>query len=153
MHFDRSRSAVVVILFLLCSTGSSWPQRLCCEGDTWIKWTEEHREDYVKAYILGRSEGYSDACYKVVSYWPSPVVLNDKNNALSRCLKQMPDFSKGPEYFARQVTQLYTSYPEHRILLTTEILEALGSGKSIQDIHEHPPFPTHGGPPVGNSQR
>ena len=87
-----------------------------------------------------------------MNYWPSPVVLTDKNNPLIRCLKQMPDFSKGPEYFAKQVTQLYTIHPEDRILLTTEILEALGNGKSIQDVHEHPPFRTHSASPTGNSQ-
>jgi hypothetical protein len=133
---------VFITLLILC-TPAIWAQRQCCEGDTWIKWTEEHREDYVRGYILGRAEGYSDACCRVADYWPSPVVLSDKNNPITRCLKKMPDFSRGPSYFAEQVTQLYTIHPEDRILLTTEILEALGHGKSIQDIHEHPPFPTH----------
>jgi len=152
---DRSNFVLFVfmILFFLCSPVSLWPQRRCCEGDTWLKWTEEHREDYVRAYILGRTEGYSDACYREAKYWPSPVTLGDQKSPISRCLKEMPDFSKGPEYFAKQLTQLYTLHPEDRILLTTEIMEVLGSGKSIQDIHEHPPFPTRNASPTGNQKR
>jgi hypothetical protein len=53
----------------------------------------------------------------------------------------MPDFSRGSEYFAQQVTDFYTKYPENRILLMTEVLEALGDGKSIEDLHQHPPLP------------
>jgi hypothetical protein len=142
-----------IVLFFLSTPCLLWPQRLCCEGDTWIKWTEEHREDYVRGYILGSSEGYSQACYKMASYWPSPVVVSDKNNPISKCLKHMPDFAKGPGYFAQQITQLYALHPEDRILLTTEILEALGKGKSLQDIHEHPPFPTQSVSPASSSQR
>jgi hypothetical protein len=146
-------ASAFIILLLLSAPCLLWPQRLCCEGDTWIKWTEEHREDFVRAYILGNSEGYSQACYKMASYWPSPVVVSNKNNPLSQCLKRMPDFSKGPEYFAKQITQLYTLHPEDRILLTTEILEALGKGKSLQDIHQHPPFPMQSLSPASSSPR
>jgi hypothetical protein len=156
MVVQRNRSAITVsafvILLILCSPRSSRAQRHCCEGDTWIKWTEEHREDYVRGYILGRAEGYSDACYREARFWPSPITLGDENNPISRCLKEMPDFSQGPEHFAKQVTELYRVYPEDRILLITEILEAMGSGKSIQDIHEHPPFPTPGSFPKGTSR-
>jgi hypothetical protein len=114
-----------------------------------MKWNEEHREDYVRGYILGRAEGYSDACYRIAKYWPSPITLGDPKNPISKCLNDMPDFSRGPEYFSKQVTELYTMYPQDRILLITEILEALGSGKSIQDVHKNPPFPTQSRlPPV-----
>jgi hypothetical protein len=132
-----------VILPILCSPTSLRAQRHCCEGDTWINWTEGHREDYVRGYILGHAEGYTDACYRMAEYWPSPIILGNEKNPLSKCLKQMPDFSRGPEYYSKQITELYSTYPKDRILLITEILGGLGSGKSIQDIHEHPPFPTH----------
>jgi len=130
-----------VISLIFCPFSSLSAQRLCCEGDVWLRWTEDHREDYVKGYILGRAAGYSDACYRMAKYWPAPITLGDKKNPLSKCLKEMPDFSRGPEYFAQQVTDFCTKYPENRILLTTEVLEALGDGKSIQDLHQHPPFP------------
>jgi hypothetical protein len=118
-----------------------------------MKWTEEHREDYVRGYILGHAEGYTDACYKAMKYWPSPILLSDENNPLSRCLKGMPDFSRGPEYFAKQITELYSTYPEDRILLITEVLTELTNGKPIQDIHKHPPFPTPASLPRGSSPR
>lgn len=138
-------------LLILSFPRSSRAQRYCCEGDTWIKWTEDHREDYVRGYILGRAEGYSDACYKEAKYLPLPIVPGDEKNPIGRCLKEMPDFSRGPEHFAKQVTELYTLHPQDRILLITEVLEALGSGKSVQDIYEHPPFPTPKASPKGDS--
>jgi hypothetical protein len=157
MVVERNRSTLPIfafmILFILCSPGSLWPQRRCCEGDMWVKWTEEHREDYVRGYILGHAEGYTDACYTAMKYWPSPIILSNKNNPLSKCLKEMPDFSRGPEYFANQITELYSTYPQDRILLITEALGELVNGKSIQDIHEHPPFPTHSASPTGGSKR
>ena len=116
-----------------------------------MKWTDEHREDYVRGYILGHAEGYTDACYKAMKYWPSPIILSDENNPLSRCLKEMPDFSRGPEYFARQITELYNTYPRDRILLITEVMTELVNGKSVQNIHERPPFPTPGSLPKGSS--
>jgi len=140
--FNIFHVVAFVVLLAFSTPCSLLAQRRCCEGDTWMKWTADHRKDYVLGYILGRAEGYSDACYRLVKYWPSQVKLNDEKNPLTKCLKEMPDFSRGPEYFAQQVTELYTTYPEDRILLITEILEALGSGKSIQDLHQHPPFPT-----------
>lgn len=133
-----------VISLIFCPISPLSAQRLCCEGDDWLRWTDDHREDYVRGYILGRAEGYTDACYRMEKHWPTPITLSDKNNPLSKCLKEMPDFSRGPAYFARQVTDLYTKYPENRILLTTEVLEELGKGKTIQDIHQHPPFPADG---------
>lgn len=157
MVVQRNRTTIAALVFVillgLLSFRSLSAQRYCCEGDSWIKWTEEHREDYVRAYILGRAEGYSDACYKEAKYWPSPITLGNENNPISKCLKEMPAFSQGPQYFAQQVTELYTVYPEDRVLLLTEVLEVLGSGKSIQEIHEHPPFPTHTASPTDGSRQ
>ena len=62
-----------------------------------------------------------------------------------------PDFSRGPEYFSKRITELYSTFLQDRILLVTEVLTDLASGKSIKDIHEHPPFPTHGSSPTGSS--
>jgi hypothetical protein len=150
----RGYGAFAFVTFLILSSPcSSSAQRYCCEGDNWMKWTEEHREDYVRGYILGHAEGYTDACYKAMKYWPSPILLSDENNPLSRCLKGMPDFSRGPECFSKQITELYSTYPEDRILLITEVLTELTSGKPIQDIHKHPPFPTPASLPRGSSPR
>lgn len=145
----RSMLAVLALVgwFVLCSSSPLSAQRTCCEGDTWMKWTEEHREDYVRGYILGYAEGYSEACHRATKDWPSPITLGDKNNPLSKCVREMPDFSRGPEHFAKLITELYNTYPQDRILLITEVLAELGSGRSIQDVHEHPPFPTRGPSP------
>jgi hypothetical protein len=150
---DRNIFAVFafVAVLIFCAPSSSWAQRRCCEGDTWMKWTEDHRDDYLRGYILGYAEGYTGACYKMTKYLHPPISLGEKNNPLSSCLAEMPDFSRGPEYFAKQITELYTTYPQDRILLVTEILVDLVSGKSIQEIHENPPFPTNGSSPSSSS--
>ena len=152
---DRRTLAVFafMILFLLCSPCSMWPQRLCCEGGTLDQVDPRTSRGLRKGIHSGPCRRVFGSCYRLVKILALPVVLSDENNPMIRCLKQMPDFSKGPEYFARQVTQLYTTHPEDRILLTTEILEALESGKSVQDIHEHSPFPTQIASPTGGSQR
>jgi hypothetical protein len=153
IKIDRNAFVVLALVswFVLCSPSLLPAQRRCCEGDTWMKWTEEHREDYVRGYILGYAEGYSEACHRATKDWPSPITLGNKNNPLSKCVKEMPNFSRGPEYFAKLVTELYDTYPQDRMLLITELLAELGSGRSIQAIHEHPPFPTHSSPPKRDS--
>ena len=147
------RALALATLLIICSSFSSSAQRECCQGDTWIKWDEDHRADYVRGYILGHAEGYTDACYRAMKYWPSPITLGSENSPLSRCLKEMPDFSRGREYYSKQITELYNTYPQDRILLITEVLTELVNGKSIQDIHQHPPFPTHSSLPMHTSRR
>jgi len=61
--FSRELIKYAAILTLIL--GLSQPlvaERVCCEGDLWLKWTEDHREVYAFGYTLGYSKSFADAC-------------------------------------------------------------------------------------------
>jgi hypothetical protein len=58
---------------------------------------------------------------------------------MNKCLDQRLNFSKNPN-LSQDVTTFYKRYPENRIVFIQEILELIGKGWSLEEIHENPPF-------------
>jgi hypothetical protein len=133
--------SVVALIVLSIVPCSSWAQRYCCEGESWLKWSQGRREAYVSAYIDGYYDGYIGGCQEGTKHL-EPTAPGLEEFPVNKCLNRKSDFTKGID-LSRDVTAFYRRYPENRNLLIKEILEELGKGRSIADIHEHPPFPTH----------
>jgi hypothetical protein len=133
---------VVAVVFLSLIASLAWAQRNCCEGESWLKWSPEHRNDYVRGYIRGYYGGYFHGCQEGTKYSSGDVESRAGKSPVDECLDKKLDFTKGTE-LSKEITRFYIRYPEHRILLINEILEELGKGRSIEDIHNHPPFPAH----------
>jgi len=115
-------------------------QRTCCEGDTWLKWSQNRREAYVRGFIIGYTDGFLHACEEAASFAPRPTEPGFENFPLNKCLDRKWNFSKGID-LSKDVTAFYKRYPENRNLYFEEILEELGQGKSLEEIHRAPPFP------------
>jgi hypothetical protein len=131
----RALALSATLLFLLPGPTSIGAQRWCCEGDKWLKWSEDRREAYVVGYIEGYYNGRSSGCR---SGWEriQPERYYDED---LQCDKDGLDFPKGYEH-AHDITTFYQRYPENRILYPAEILEALGDGETLEQLHDHPPF-------------
>jgi hypothetical protein len=96
----------------------------------------------VRGYIRGYYGGYFHGCQEGTKYSSGSAESRPGKSPVDECLDRKLDFTKGIE-LSNEITRFYLHYPENRILLINEVLEELGKGRSIEDIHNHPPFPTH----------
>ena len=123
----------------------SWGTRNCCEGNDWLKWSQERRETYVRGFMEGYDAGHKQGCEEGTKGWrgPRPSVWEDW--PVNKCLDRRLQFEGGID-ISRKVTEFYRRYPGDRILLIKEVLEELARGRSMEDIHKDPPFPTKQSP-------
>jgi hypothetical protein len=114
-------------------------QRVCCQGqDWWLAWSQDAREKYVWGYTTGYSHAYDNACRNIgTAAAPRTPGVNEALVA-DQCRQGQLDFSKGSEYLVESVTNFYKRYPGDRDLYIDEVLEQLGKGQTIEQIHEHP---------------
>jgi hypothetical protein len=120
-------------------------QRVCCEGDTWLKWSSEARKTYVWGFSSAYARGYESACRKMDKLWTAPLGLGPENDPLKECLAEEIGLSKGADYYANAVTDFYTRYPGDRDIGIEEVVEQLAKGLTVAQIH-HYPFWRHSRP-------
>jgi hypothetical protein len=142
---------VTLIVLSLISSHSAFGVRVCCEGDRWLHWTNEMRQQYVWAYIQGYLEGFGKACLQeapqIPHHNPVPgVAINPSNDPLHECLQRKPDFSKGDDHFIRLVTEFYKRYPSDRNIYIRELLECFANSLTVEEVHRYP-FPSRDAPP------
>ena len=104
-------------------------QRVCCQGDLWLKWSQAARTSYVWGYTEGFTKGQRDGCQSI---------QDSKDRIQTKCPKEEPDFSRGSDSLVSSVTEFYTRYPKDRDIYIDEILDLLGKGLSLDQIHSHP---------------
>jgi len=100
------------------------------------------------ATLSGTQPGGGMVCAEGAEYsthstrGPNPA---DENDPVNQCRHQGPDFSKNTDYFVKTITDFYKRYPEDREIDIGEVLEQLGRGLTLEEVHNHP-FPRHQGP-------
>ena len=114
-------------------------QRDASEAKSWLAWNSSHREAYVGAYIQGYYRGYAGGCHEGLKNSPPPVQPGVENFHINKCLDRKLDFTRGIS-LAKDITTFYERYPGNRNLYVAEILDEIGKGRSIAEIHENPPF-------------
>jgi hypothetical protein len=112
-------SSVVLALCILV-TNPLRAQRVCCQGELWLKWSHSARESYVWGYTEGYTKGNMNSCNE------------------GPCSQQQVDFSRGSTYFVKSITDFYIRYPKDRDIYIDEILDLLGKGLTLEEIHNHP---------------
>jgi hypothetical protein len=138
MSFSVSK-AFIVFVILSFITPLTHAQRDSSEAKSWLRWSQKRREAYVVGYVEGYYRGYSLGCQEGTRDWPGPLQPGFDNFPVNKCLDQKLDLTKGID-LTKDVTTFYRRYPENRDLLIKEILEELGKGRSLEEIHNHPPF-------------
>jgi hypothetical protein len=100
------------------------------DGNDWRQLPAAAREFYVGGYLHGYSEGFTEACHAAETI--SSV------REVSSCLQSHKTYSKLPLTLARQISEFYDAYPEHRavkvLLLVTQFSDQ--DAKSPKEIHE-----------------
>jgi hypothetical protein len=140
-----SRYALLLLLVSVVFHPQAVAQRWCCDGNDWLQWTKARRQSYVRGFIEGYYVGCAQACEKAANPSLAP------QGSAPRRTQQVLDFGTGTEELADRVTEFYKRYPENRILTFEEVVIEIGQGKSLEQIHENPPFPAvkrRAGPPV-----
>jgi hypothetical protein len=113
-------------------------QRVCCQGDLWLKWKHGARESYVWGFTEGYTKGQMDGCEQGRKYSRGDIKSSHEDASEHSCPKEEHDFSKGSDYLVRAITDFYTRYPEDRDIYIDEILDLLGKGQTLEQIHNHP---------------
>ena len=115
--------AEFVGLLLACAIAAvpTFAQRNWHQGDAWLKWKESARESYVFGYFNGYSNRNGKSCEPTQKAWQKEI-----NTAV----------------VAKTITDYYRRYPEDREIDIAEVIEQLGNGLTIEQIHNYP-FPRH----------
>lgn len=85
------------ILFMLLSfiTQLTRAQRDSSEGESWLRWSSEHRNAYVAGYIEGYYGGYVHGCQEGTRHLPEPPQPGFDNFPVNKCMDRKLDFTKG----------------------------------------------------------
>jgi hypothetical protein len=134
----RAYAVIAVISVIALSTVLSntlIATRACCEGDRWLRWSSDTREAYVFAYVLGYSNGFARGCTQAIEAESHSLEGNVKGDAAHACRQKAPDFSKGPTYFAKSITDFYGRYPEDRDIYIDELIQSFAHGLGVEEAH------------------
>jgi hypothetical protein len=126
------------VVFLCLGSPRLVAQRECCEGNRWLKWSESRREAFVDGFLIGYQNGYVGGCVNGTANVPPEAKPGTEAGAITKCGDEMPDFSSGTIKLVRAVTDFYQQYPGDRDIYIHEILEQLGKGLTLEQIHNHP---------------
>jgi hypothetical protein len=117
-------------------------------GDIWLKWNLKEHQLFVSGFILGYVNGNENGCAVGTANWPIQPGTEYEAERLRKCRENV-DFSRHADEFIALVTDFYRRYPNDRDLNPEEILEQLGKGLTLDQIHHHPfmghpsPSPAH----------
>jgi hypothetical protein len=116
---DHSRKGVLAlcaaVLWIVTASPLSG-QRGWNQGEMWMKWPQEARESYLLGYFEAYTS-YIDSCHQDRKQWQGEI-----NTAR----------------IAESVTNFYKRYPDDRDIYLQEVIEQLGNGLSIEQIHKFP---------------
>jgi hypothetical protein len=110
-------------------------QRICCQGDEWLKLNHQVREWYVIGYVSGYSDGHKEGCEHGLQ---AQSAADDPGDYRHRCTEQQLDFSKGTDFLVKSLTDFYTKYPDARDIYIYEVLDSLGKNLTLEEIHKYP---------------
>lgn len=133
-----SIGCVIVFVLFVMVPATLVGQRVCCEGDMWLKWNDTHRKAFVDGYAEGYLDGFREGCQKDTADLRQEIKPGTDAKPQISCVNEGPDFSKGGLYLVKAVTDFYKRYPSDRDIYITEVLEQLGKGLTIEQIHNHP---------------
>ena len=126
---------ILITAFLLVMTSRAQGPQPRGEGDEWLKWGNNTRKIYVRAYAQGLEVGFLRGCDQAVGgAKPRPRAAVALEN-LDECASHVPS-DRDAMKMVSAVTTFYTKYPDQRSLDISDILLGLYAGSSLNQIHE-----------------
>ena len=105
------------------------------EGTWWLNTSEDVRLTYAAAYILGFKKGYGAGCLKATEVLPPTSGRGLEDSPRHICIQQGPQFPESTALVAKQITSFYERYPNEQGMHVEEIIESLGAGETLNQIH------------------
>ena len=124
-------------ILLLCLSAPLFGERVCCEGEQWLRWSDDIRQTYVLAFTLGYSKGYVQGCDLGTRGMPPDSKPGIGNDPRQHCLHTGLDFSKGTDFFVKSITEFYERFPTDRDIYVEELIQCFASGLSVEEAHHH----------------
>jgi hypothetical protein len=109
------------------------------QGSVWLQWDERTRLGFVRGYLLAISVGYRDGCFWYDDFVRLPQeAKNPAELPFAKCLASGLKFSQTPEYYSKQLTTFYKSYPQDTRLPLDELLRSISDSqnKSLKEIDD-----------------
>jgi hypothetical protein len=131
-----SLAAILIAFAGLTGCAHQYSAALFPNGDDWLKWDRFAREQYVSAFVMGFTEGFSRGCEKAVSSLTPPENGQAFLDANARCVGEAPFLGRDLDTFIPSVTAFFQNYPEERRVSVSRVLFELDKGRSIEKIHE-----------------
>ena len=127
---------LVVFLAIVLSSGRGFGANAIVEGDDWLKWSDETRVAYVRAYLTGHALGFRDGCEA-----GQRVYAAGKPKGLpgEKCLPEAPAYSKYLESYATMITEFYRTYPDDKRVTIGRLLDGMSDQRNLtqKQMHEY----------------
>jgi hypothetical protein len=107
------------------------------EGEEWMKWDNNTRRVYVRAYVQGSMNGFNRGCDDGVSSAQPNAQGEAVLRFMTACLSRSPISQRDSMKMVDQITDFYTRYPAQRFLDISDVLLGLHAGLTRDQIHEH----------------
>jgi hypothetical protein len=82
------------------------------EGKVWLNWDRATRLGFVRGYLVGVRAGDRTGCSSYERIAGTHAASSLAETPISKCLADVPTFSKSPEEYAKTMTQFYRMYPK-----------------------------------------
>ncbi len=106
------------------------------EGDAWLRMSPDARSVFLMAYTGGLSRGFAEGClaYDRIA---KPKNYDVHKAPLGKCLNRGPGFSRSVDYYVKQVTDFYESFPADRNVPFEEVLKKLSDSENMTPSQMH----------------
>lgn len=125
---------VSIVLLALAACKPNSPTSMFPNGEDWLHWNESVREQYIRAYVVGHSQGFAAGCEQADSQMISPDNAQGFVEANNHCVAHMPFTGKDVMKLIPSVTDFFDRYTQHRELPVSQVLRELDAGRTVEQV-------------------
>lgn len=131
------RVAIAGALFALSACKPNRTEDMFPNGEEWLQWNTSTREQYVRAYMEGFTQGFVTGCEKADTLAISSTNGSGFIEANQHCVDNMPfTGARDQMKLIPSVTTFFERYSEQRELRVSHVLRRLEGGRTVEQVHE-----------------
>jgi hypothetical protein len=143
LELRKPMLSVIILSVLILGVSHASAADRNTEGDAWLRMSPDARSVFLMAYTGGLSRGFAEGClaYDRIA---KPKNYDVHKAPLGKCLNRGRGFSRSVDYYVKQVTQFYESFPSDRTVEFHEVIKKLSDSESMTARQMHEWFEEHG---------
>jgi hypothetical protein len=138
VSFDTLTFSARLGILMILSASSALAADQNADGDAWLHMNRDTQTGFVRGYTIGLTRGFAQGCDAYRSL--VPVETHDiHNDPFAGCLNTSGRcFSQPVDFYVRQVTDFYQSFPSDRAISFEDVLKKLSDGQNMtpRQIHD-----------------